>query len=383
MILPDPDFLARERGMLGRMEVGLADEGVRVIHAVPLSSDSVEAAGVYSTQLSYQDKGLPLTLGVRAAGVVRAVREALPTDNAEDRLIDAIYVAGERAWPMGFEIGRQVGAAVLLEVWRPGAGCSVASQAVGWTRKLSAKSVLRGLSIRLLAPDNPTAALLRKDVPAALVPLVPWGVHPGEFEQSARTRPGGATTVLLHATGSDPLAVRAAIEGLARVAAQRPDIHVLVDAWATRAMPLWSWASGSSLTSRMSVIPDSEGRRELPLHADMLMVPEATGEHRSIVLDALASRTLVLAARDVMVEWLSDDRTALLVDRAEPEVFAGALLSVLGEGPGGRGAQLREAAFADIRDRRLGSTQVRALLSVCDGLAESAAGQPRYGGTDA
>ncbi|MGQ0628439.1 MAG: hypothetical protein ACT4PL_10125 [Phycisphaerales bacterium] len=370
VILPDVDFLTREQAMLGRLEIGLADEGVRVVHAIPASAEAPEAAGVYSTTVTYLDKGVPFSAPLRISALVRTLSQAI--DDRSPRglpVVDAVYAPGERAWPFAVELGRRLNAGVLLDVWK----AALAPAARQLASRVCTRSVVRGLSLRFLAPDNPSAALLRRDIPSALAPVVPWGVHPGEIERAGTVASGGAGetfTVVLLATGADGLAVRAALEGLSRVASQHPGLLVLVDAGATERLPIWAWAKAHGLTDRLSVISDLEGRRDLVLHADMLIVTEASGEHRSLVLDAFASRMLVVAVRDPMVEWLSDDRYAALLDQAGPGALARVVHDLIIDPA--RASLLRDRAFDEIVERRSGSAQVRALLGVIEALSPPA-----------
>ncbi len=45
LIIADESFASRERAMLSRLEVGLADEGVRVVHVIPPHHGAVARAG--------------------------------------------------------------------------------------------------------------------------------------------------------------------------------------------------------------------------------------------------------------------------------------------------------------------------------------------------
>src|ERR1044071_9211761 len=95
LILADEFFASRERGLLTRLEVGLADEGVRVIHAVPegIKAEAADGGGgVFTRVLTYSPKTLILTrpLAVRKLG--RAIAEMDETEEPTD--IDVIHVFG-------------------------------------------------------------------------------------------------------------------------------------------------------------------------------------------------------------------------------------------------------------------------------------------------
>src|ERR1043165_6552666 len=118
LILADEFFASRERVLLTRLEGGLADEGVRVIHAVPEGTKAEGPEGVFSRVLTYSPKTLILTrpLAVRKLG--RAIAEMDETEEPTD--IDVIHVFGGSVWGLGADLALEVGSALALEVWRGG-----------------------------------------------------------------------------------------------------------------------------------------------------------------------------------------------------------------------------------------------------------------------
>src|SRR5262245_65416422 len=99
LILADEFFASREHGLLTRLEVGLADDGVRVIHAVPEGTKTEASAGVFTSVLTYSPKTLLLTkpLAVRKLG--RAIAEMDETEEPMD--VDIIPVLGGSVWGLG------------------------------------------------------------------------------------------------------------------------------------------------------------------------------------------------------------------------------------------------------------------------------------------
>lgn len=73
VLVLDSLFATRERELISRLEIGLADEGVRVAHAVPWTDLIGQQAGLYSVSVGYVPTGLPFTLPQRA----RMLRETL------------------------------------------------------------------------------------------------------------------------------------------------------------------------------------------------------------------------------------------------------------------------------------------------------------------
>src|SRR5213595_3029987 len=92
LILADEFFASRERGLLTRLEVGLADEGVRVIHAVPEGTKTEAPGGVFSRVLTYSPKTLILTRSLAVRKLGRAIADMDETEEPGD--IDIIHVFG-------------------------------------------------------------------------------------------------------------------------------------------------------------------------------------------------------------------------------------------------------------------------------------------------
>ena len=71
LMMADRSFARREHAMLRRLEVGLIDEGVRVLRATPAGSPEEPTTGLAGT-VSYDDRGL----WALAPSPVAAIRRA-------------------------------------------------------------------------------------------------------------------------------------------------------------------------------------------------------------------------------------------------------------------------------------------------------------------
>jgi hypothetical protein len=374
LMLPDADFLARERDMLERLEIGLADEGARVLHAIPMSAvlegTAGDGMGVYSTSIRWHDRGLPFTLGLRATALVRSLEAAAPVDGSVrgERLVDVVHALGEGAWSMAMTVARRTGATPALEVWSSG----VVDRAIGvWSRLGSAvasgaersglgRGGRGGRAPMLLAAGAGLMPGLTRRVPEDRVALVPFGVHPGDAERAA-IDPARGLSLTLVASGQDAAAVQAALGALELIAEGFGPILLFVDAGLARTLPIWRWAGGRNgePPERLSVIAELEAQRELILETDMLIIPEARGEHRTIALDAMAGGCLVVARADARVDYLIDGRTAALVQEPGPAALAKVVreLAMTPE----RAAKLRQSAWTFINEERSASRQVRSM----------------------
>ncbi|MFN0012873.1 MAG: hypothetical protein ACKVS8_14665 [Phycisphaerales bacterium] len=363
LILTDADFVRREWPMLQRLEIGLADEGVRVLQASPRSCAELvmrEAAAVYSTGVSYHDHGLPWTLGLRATALLNDLQRAAPAD-ADGPVADVVLALGAGAWSLATLVARRIGARLVLEVASPAlirAAAGAFATASGKPPRPRAAPVPT-----FIAPDPGLVVELARVVPATSVRLVPWGAHPADV-QRAPIDPAVSLSVVLIASAHDPEAARGAVQALAHLAALAPGLMVLADADVAERTGLWRMIEAfPALAGRVSLIADVEGRREAVLHADAMLVAQADGVHRSIVLEAMARGTLVFAPPDRLVDSFVDGITCAFIQMgtlAAPLAAAETTATVVRETP--RAEALRRSARDFIAAHRSASGQVRAML---------------------
>ncbi len=366
--------------MLHRVEVGLADEGVRVLRAVPASCVGRAAAGgtaggaggawadpisegLYATTVVYTDRGLPFTAGLRAWALVEAFNVAAPPE-AGAPLADVVLVCatGPHApavWRFGRRVARSAGARLVLEVSGP-AGVRHA----GALRDLAAA----GSPVRFIAPDPGLVAEVARVAPGARAALVPWGVHPAQ-PRPPDERGGRTPTLAVVGAGCDP---RAAAAALGHAAGLLPGLMAMVDAphaGAGRGADLWALAEGNpALAGRVTLVAQLEARRDLALDCDGLLLLDGSGAHRSIALEAMARGVVVFARPHVLNETLVDNVSCVFMP--DPGASPGAALAagqciagVLADGP--RAAGLRASARDFVARQRTVSAQVRALLATC------------------
>jgi hypothetical protein len=394
LMLPDADFLRRERAMLDRLEIGMADEGARVLHATPVSSLVAgggvgETPVVYSTALAWHDRGLPFTLGLRATALVRAMESVAPVDGSVpgERLVDIVHGVGEGAWPMGLAVARRTGAVAALEVWS--AAAAERARAVWRKHGITGGDAARagerggpgaqGRAPFFLAAGEALAALLSPVVPAERVAVVPFGVHPGDAERKPMPGPRAgagagsgspgarALSLVVLASGEDQGAVREALGAVELIGAQVESVIAFLDAGVAQACRLGGGAAqvgAGGLAERVSLVPDLEAHRDLILQADVLILPEARGEHRTLVLDAMAAGCLVVARPDTRVEHLIDGRTAAVARGAGAAGLAEVVLGLAAEPA--RAEALRQSAWAYIGSERSASRQVMGLRAAFD-----------------
>lgn len=358
LILADRSIARRERAMLSRLEVGLADEGVRVVHAVPRLAMEEGTVGLYSTAVGYDDGGLAIGRRGRARRLLRAIHAV--EQEGVDPDFDVVHAFGVGCWPFAMELARQTGAGVLLELWRS----SAIAQAAGMTGKS-----LSAVPVRYVVSESSVGSALRKRAATASVVSAPWGVHAPATHRSVfdAQRP---LAVAVLADAGDAKATGAALSGLLE-ATKALGVEVLLflgteDGIPAREAAIWSVARKLGVLDRLSMVPEMEARREPVVQMDMLVLPEASGRQRTLALEAMANGMLVVALADPFVESLTQGVTARLVPTAAPHDWAGAFAALLND-RGAAEAQVR-AAHAWVREHRSASSQVAGVIKAYEQL---------------
>lgn len=314
LLIADHSFATRERDLLGRVQIGLADEGVRPLFAEPWHEEMVESHGMID-RLVYEPAAPLASVGSRAARLLDALEEV----HGADVRPDVIHCWGDGSVAIGTYIADLLRAPVIVEVW---------------TRRLIPR--LRNIERRLghqrgagpmlwSAPSESMLALVNHAGVVSPSRCIPWGVH----TRKRRTRAKGSrATLALVASGEDSHAIARCIEGVAR-ADEKHNVMMLLDSAAMRDhRTVWGAAKRAGVLDRISIIPDMETRRELILEADIFLQPEARGEIRSITLDALASGMLVIAAADEVSDALNSG-AAIALDEPDTEMWGEAITVAL------------------------------------------------------
>jgi glycosyltransferase involved in cell wall biosynthesis len=359
VILADTFFASRERELLARLEIGLADEGIRVIQASPSDrgAATTDASSVFRTSVTFPARGLPFTTGLRARRLAERLTEI--EVGGEDGDIDIVHVFGGTLWPFAQLVAEACGADLVLEVWRAGLVERAAAFPATDTRTLT------------LAPDPAIDRALK----AAGVSgrLASWGVHAGD-PPKPKFQEGHAPTVILVGAGNDARGMRTALTGLADCARRHPDLLIFVDALAARRADLYPLAASLGITGNVSFIEEIETRRDLLVHADLLLLCEALGEQRTVVLDAMAHGMVVLSAEDRFSDCLRDGTTALLLKSPGAREWGSAVNAAISDVAGSR--RLGETAREFVMKERRASDHVRAVLEAYSWLRREPAAVP-------
>ncbi len=345
VILADRDFATRERHLLRHIELGLINEGIRCTHVSPLAVNKSSDEALFTHPITYRDKGFTFTRKIRAQEIVDAIESESPDP------VDVVHVFGAQAWTIGLDIAAQLGSVVALEVF---------SESLVQHAFRLGNTKVQTMGIAMHFPDQKLLEHFQSLIGASLPPsrIIPWGVR-SKPEPRPILRPGQSVGIVVSPVRTDYDSLRAGVKGLAGVS-NIADVMMVLDADSARSADIWSLAQSLNILDKLTLVPDIESQRSAIVLADLLLQTEAIGEQRTLTLDAMASSMTIVAARDPLVSYLIDGKTASLVKNADPAVWTAAILSLLNEPE--RARTLGAAAHGYIRENHTLFTLIDALI---------------------
>lgn len=367
LFLSDPAFTDHEQIMLRRLAIGLADEGTRVAWAVSEQHARSMTDALLVPVRPYQNPRLGLSVKHRAANLLEHAADALGDAP------DIIHMFGGAVVSLGSEATRQAAAIPAFEIWRPNleAGTRIAVNRACSSRA-DARDTPRPPLI--ITPSKITQSRIAPHFPEAVVRCIPWGVHAADPRTDNDTN---SISIVLIGPGRDGRAWQAAFRAAVRVLAADDRVHLFADAEATSKLRVWSDARKANVLGRLSLMDNAEFRRDLALRADIMLYPDARGESRTILLEAMASTVALIAATDPLADSLIDGTTARLVTDPTEHQWQEAIEHLI-QDPAAR-RRLHEAATAYVQEHHRATRQI---VSLTDAYEWVAGGPVRIGTND-
>ncbi|MBX3353295.1 MAG: hypothetical protein KF684_10210 [Phycisphaeraceae bacterium] len=363
LLLADRSFASRERTMIARLEIGLADEGVRVVRASPQPPPPEALDNPFLRWIRFPQPTSKYLAPLVARAMLRDIEDSRAQSSIDAEPIDIVHVLGDESWSTGESLARLMGASVVYELWSEAA----LERALRVARVIKGEENEAKRRVAMLCPDEGVDARIAAVAPWTPRRVATWGVH-SPTEQPSWPRRPGAMSILMIGRGEDLGACRDALLGLSELRKAMPNLLVFLDAeLVRRSTTLWKHAERLNMLDCVSVVEDMESRRELSLHVDVLMIPERLPEHRTIVLDAMAHGVLVVAASGCPMTVLRPDDTAIVLERPRAEDWRNAMQRFSIDVERARAMVLSAANM--VREHRLGGAYVRGALSAYESLA--------------
>jgi hypothetical protein len=359
LILADEIFAMRERAMLSRLELGLADEGVRVIHGVPAELIGMEQGSMFSRVVGFESSRIGAFRRMLARRLAGEIRD--PDAEEDDQPVSIVHVFGGSVWDLAVEVATELKSELVLELWRPALRERAEEMLMTW----------KGVSAPVFTvPDPALEKQVRELSPKLTVRSTPWGVHAEETTHRLLPKDRVPTAVIIGG-GHDREACTAALTGIAQAIPHHRDLMVFIDSRVVRRGDLWPVCKRLGLLPSISLIEDIEARRDLLTQADLLIVPEARGENHSVVLEAMAAPMAVVALADPAVGSLIDGKSARLVKRIDSNEWASVIREMLGDPEGTN--RLAQSAREFVRAERGAFKQIKAVLELYQWMTSKAA----------
>jgi glycosyltransferase involved in cell wall biosynthesis len=355
VVLADALFAQRELSLLSLLELGLADEGVSVVHATPRSSDAhaQQLQGVFRKVVTFTPSAFAWT---RKFASHRLAIDLLRQDDDVAEPVDIIHVFGGSLWKTAIDLAGELRAGLVLEIWRHGMLHALHNVQVALPERTA-----------LLAPDASIERQVKSLHLKHPVHLAPWGLLTTPSREIFE--PARAPAVMVVGSGRVPARFEAALAGVRAVLDLRPDMLIFCDALAARRANLWAAARRLGLLDRLSLIEDLDGRRDLLLEGDILLHPDAGGEQRSVLLQAMAGGLAVVATHDERVSMLIDGVTARTVKADTAAAWEAVLRDILTHQDHAK--NLGASARQWVQQHRRASAHIRAVLSAYQTLSPS------------
>lgn len=337
--------------MLRRLEIGLVDEGCRVVRVTPESSFPEPSAGL-AAALEYGDS----PWRVLGPSPIKRLSRVLDENAAlgatdEDGPIDVVHAWGEGCWPLGLALARELEASVALEVG--------SRRGLGLVQSIERR--VGGMAGLWLAPDAAMSVAVQRAAKRWPVRTSLWGVHVPDADAGGTRAEGAIESISLCASGREPQALMDLCAALARVKVSGAEPMLFLDASAVEAAPLvWKHAGALGLLPRLTLVPRMESRRDLVLRTDAMIVVDCQGEHKSLVLEAMAAGMTLISRADRLVEVASEPSCAMLVDEPSEIGWSRAVSWLLSKPEEARA--FGRAAREHVSRGRLAHLQVRAAL---------------------
>jgi len=276
----------------------LIDEGVRVLQVMPdrIAADEVLPA---TANLLWRDSSWKL---------LRSFRLRRLAHDLDEVGVDLIHALDGRLWSGALALARLIEVPVVL----------TASSMLDLQLVDMVIHATPNVKVAMVARTEPLARALRERLPKDMpVDVIRPGVALSEMAKVAEQRAEGSLCAVISGEGKFDADCQALLSALRKLIDEYPQAQFFFDGQRQDMHAMWDAARQSGLLSNLSTVARRIGHRELLLRADVMIHPQPIGRFRSLTVQAMASRMPVIARQDPWVDYLQDDQTAWIVDKAD------------------------------------------------------------------
>ena len=343
-LLAASQWLDEDLTTFRQLVVGLIDEQVRVLQAIP-ESLAEDDASTFGERVTWRDF---------AWQIARRRRVAALANTLDSAGVDFLHALDGGVWQGTLDLCKKMGVPALLS----------ASAQDDLALADRALVMARSQPIAFTGTTQPLVDALREKAGNdTRVQLIRPGVHRSNHNHLADASPDrDAFCAVVSGNGVFDHQYQALLEALTAVRTNHPTAQFFFDGQSADQHTLWQWAQRFDLLANISMVPHRLGHREVMLRADALIHPQAMHRSRTLTLQAMARGVPVLALQDPWLDYLIDDQTAWVVEKPDAQTWA-ALIENLITSPDRRN-RLTRTARQWVARTHLASTQVDQTLKL-------------------
>ena len=344
----DDERLEQEQSMLARLCIGLLAEGMLVTRIVS-DRPKPESIGISEQRLALAPR---ISTTMHVLPWMRRPRTLRVMEQLDRSIPDVLYAVGEGAWGLGIDLGIEIERPVVIDV-------SSTAQ-VETAPKPDRAPPVAGY----VASSHALARMLGERVEKELVSAVPIGVSIPPQPRKCEIDPDRPLALGIIGKARDVRAYAVLLEAIALTTQRGIELEVILELSGPREHEIWKHAERLDIIRCVSAIGEASLYRTLMTRCDALLLPERTGQPRSIMLEAMVLGIPVIALADPAVDMLVNGETADLVGSMRKDDWAGLLARLVDDPEHSRA--IGQGARSFISAHHKSSDQVNRLIHVLD-----------------
>lgn len=309
LLVTSADRIEHEGAMLDRLADGLIASGHALTRVVPVPAES--GPNEFAARSRRAER--VLVTPFPALPWVRRAHARRLAELMERQRPDVIYASGTDAWRLAIDLARALDRPLTIEMWS--------------MRQL--RYVPRGRAASwvaaYLAPTATMARALRSRVGPDIVGVAPLGVPLPAEPRPILEQPRQSVALAVLGKGRDIEAWRAWLRGFADALETVPAMQAFMELPVAAEREVWRILTRLDLHGYVSIIGSADRVAGLLVKCDALVVPERSGEARSLTLEAMAGGLPILAAPDPPLDLMYPAEAVVRIERASADLWAEAL----------------------------------------------------------
>ncbi|MHB1158058.1 MAG: glycosyltransferase, partial [Phycisphaerales bacterium] len=319
-----------EAAMLRHLVVGLADESVGVVMVLPVGEQGDgEAMPGGAETVTYRAS----RWGVLRDWRVWGLRKKLAEMDA-----DVIHAMDESLMGVALRLGGEMGLPVVCGCWSMG-GAEVMAKVLGKGIEASGSAREGGtddrgermMHVTLMGVTGAISERLEREARGGhvRVELIRPGVmRVGEEAGEPLSSAEGALCLLVIGDGKVDAAMGAFFEGAAKARTKLTQMQLFLYSSQDAGHRWWKKAQEMGILGQVCLVGADAGSQRMLVRSDVVLMPQAGGVMRTLMLATMSAGRPVIAAADATMDDLIDGTTARLLHSPTAEQWAQTLIEL-------------------------------------------------------